>query len=73
MIEQPMLDNFPEALARAEQGDIDKECAQMHLAREFIRWGKYAKYSKFSKDPEFQKRCYKARLNIVTMMGRAER
>jgi len=73
MTEQPMLPDFPEAMARAEQRDIDKEAAQMHLAREFIRWGKYAKYSKFSKDPEFQKRCYKARLNIATMMGRAGR
>lgn len=72
-MEQPMIDGMPRALAEAEQCDIDKESAQMHLAREFIRWGKYAKYSKFSKDPEFQKRCYKARLNIATMMGRAGR
>lgn len=69
-MEQPMLDNMPQALAEAEQKNIDVEASQMHLAREFIRWGKY---SKFSKDPEFKKRCYQERLKIATMMGRVGR
>ena len=64
---QPNLPGMDEELARNDQRDIDKEAAQMHLAREFIRWGKYAK---FSKDPEFKKRCYQERLKLATMMGR---
>ena len=66
--EQEVLPNFPEAIARAEQSVIDTECRQMHLARQFI---KYGKWEKFSKDPEFQKKCEEARMIIATqLMGK---
>ena len=70
---QYIQDNIPgmdEAISRAAQKDIDPECRQMHLARQFIRWGKYAK---FSKDPQFKKRCEFARAQIAQMMGRVGR
>ena len=63
-------DNIPgmdEEIAKAEQSAIDSECAQLHLAHEFIRWGKYAK---FSKDPEFKKRCEARRFMLTSMMGK---
>ena len=67
-MEQPMLDNMPEALARAEQSDIPREATQMHLCRWFARYGKY---QKFIKDPKFQKRCEEARMVIATqLMGK---
>lgn len=69
-MEQPMLPNMPEAIARAEQSGIDVECKQMHLARQFIKYGKWAK---FSKDPEFKKRCEKWRLMTAQMMGKEGR
>lgn len=58
MEEQEMLPNFPEAMARAEQSDIDTETTQLHLCRWFARFGKY---QKFCKDPKFQERCEIAR------------
>lgn len=67
---QDVLPNFPEAMARAEQTGLDPECCQMHLARQFIKYGKWAK---FSKDPEFKKRCEKWRTMAAEMMGRAGR
>lgn len=68
--EQEDLPGFPEAWAKSQQQGLDAACCQMHLAREFIRWGKYAK---FSKDPLFKKRCYQERLKLATMMGRVGR
>lgn len=70
---QYIQDNLPtmdEQLARIDQKDIDAETAQLHLAREFARWGKYAK---FSKDPKFKERCRNARLMLCKMMGRVGR
>jgi hypothetical protein len=64
---QPNIDGMDEQLARMDQRDIDTECSQMHLARQFIKYGKWAK---FSKDPEFKKRCEKWRLMVAGMMGR---
>ena len=69
-MEQPMLDNFPQAMAEAEQSDIDVECRQMHLARQFVKYGKWAK---FSKDPEFKKRCEKWQIMAASFMGRSGR
>ena len=66
-------DNLPgidEAIARAEQSGLDAECCQMHLARQFCKYGKWAK---FSKDPEFKKRCEKWKMQVANMMGRAGR
>lgn len=57
-MEQPMLDNMPQALAEAEQSDIPREATQMHLCRWFARYGKYQKWCK---DPKFQERCQIAR------------
>ncbi len=67
---QMMQDNIPgmdEAIARAEQRNIDVESGQMHLAREFIRYGKYAH---FSRDPKFVARCKAAQMSIASMMGK---
>jgi len=64
---QPNIDGMDEVLARNDQKDIDNETAQMHLARQFI---KYGKWSKFSKDPEFKKRCEKWRSMVAGMMGK---
>lgn len=64
---QENLPGMDEQIARAEQSGVDAECAQLHLAREFIRWGKYAK---FSKDPEFKKRCEARRFMLTSMMGK---
>lgn len=54
-------------LAKAEQKNIDEETRQMHLAREFCRWGKYAK---FSKDPEFKRRYVARQMKIADLMAR---
>ena len=65
-----MQDNIPgidEAVARAAQKDIDVESGQMHLAREFIRYGKYAR---FSKDPKFAERFKAQQMTIALMMGK---
>lgn len=70
MIEQPTLPNFPEAEARARESGLDNTCCQMHLARQFVKYGKWAK---FSKDPEFKKRCVKWQMMVSEMMGRAAR
>ena len=67
---QDVLPNFPEAMARAEQTGLDVECCQMHLARQFI---KYGKWEKFSKDPEFKKRCEQWKVMVAGMMGRVGR
>ena len=64
---QPNIDGMDEILARNDQRGIDNETAQMHLARQFIKYGKWAK---FSKDPEFKRRCEKWRLMVAGMMGR---
>jgi hypothetical protein len=67
---QYIQDNIPgmdEQLARIDQRDIDNESAQMHLARQFIKYGKWAK---FSKDPEFKKRCERWRMQVAGMMGK---
>ena len=68
--EQDELPGFPEAWARSQQSGLDVECCQMHLARQFVKYGKWAK---FSKDPEFKKRCDKWRVMVAGMMGRAGR
>lgn len=68
--EQDVLPNFPEAMARSEQSNIDEETRQMHLARQFCKYGKWAK---FSKDPEFKKRCAKWQAEVAQMMGRSGR
>lgn len=70
---QYIQDNIPgmdEQIARAEQRGLDPECCQMHLARQFIKYGKWAK---FSKDPEFKKRCENWKVMVAGMMGRAGR
>lgn len=64
--EQPELDGFAEAWARSQQSGLDEETRQMHLAREFIRYGKYAK---FSKDPEFKKRMMAQQMKCAKLMG----
>ena len=43
--------NFPEIdqhFAREQRHEIGEEATQMHLARQYVKYGKYAK---FSKDP----------------------
>ena len=63
---QDNLTGMDEAIAVAEQNGIDEETRQMHLAREFCRWGKYAK---FSKDPEFKRRYAARQMQIAKLMG----
>lgn len=63
---QDNLDGMDEALAIAAQQDIDETTRQMHLAHEFCRWGKYAK---FSRDPEFKRRYAQSQLQISLLMG----
>jgi len=60
------LEEIGETSTPADQGCIDEETRQMHLAREFCRWGKYAK---FSKDPEFKRRCAASQIAIANLMG----
>lgn len=67
---QDNLPNMDEELARIDQRGIETETSQMHLARQFIKYGKWAK---FSKDPVFIKRCDKWRTMVVGMMGRVGR
>lgn len=67
---QDNLPNFDEEMARISQRDIDREAAQMHLARQFARW---TKYSQFSKDPKFKERCRITRFMICRMMGNVGR
>lgn len=63
------LPNFDREMARVQRREIGEEATQMHLARQFCRWGKYAN---FSKDPEFKKRCEARKMYIATklMCGR---
>lgn len=60
--------NIPEMdkeLSRIQREEIGEEATQMHLARQFCRWGKYAN---FSKDPEFIKRCEARKMYIATKL-----
>ena len=69
---QESLPNFDREMAKIQRREIGEEATQMHLAREFCRWSKYAK---FSKDPEFKKRCEAQKMFIATklMVGKYER
>ena len=61
--------NFPEIdkhFAMEQRREIGEEATQMHLARQYVRYGKYAK---FSKDPEFIKRCNLWREQTIKLMG----
>lgn len=66
---QESLPNFEREMVKLQRQEICEEATQMHLARQFCRWGKYAK---FSKDPEFIKRCEARKMYIATklMCGR---
>lgn len=69
---QENLPNFDKEMARIQRREIGEEATQMHLARQFCKWSKYAK---FSKDPEFIKRCEAEKTYIATrlMVGKYER
>lgn len=67
---QDNLPNFDEQMARIAQRDIDREAAQMHLARQFARW---TKYSHFSKDKKFKERCRTTRFMLCRMMANVGR
>ena len=74
-MKQYIQENIPELdreMARIQRHEIGEEPTQMHLARQFCRWGKYAN---FSKDPEFKKRCEARKMYIATglMVGNYER
>lgn len=62
---QENLPNFDREMSRIQRNEIGEEATQMHLARQFCRWGKYAK---FSKDPEFIKRCEARKMFIATKL-----
>ena len=60
--------NIPELekeMGRLQRQQIGEEATQTHLMRQFIRYGKY---QKFSKDPEFIKRCENAKMIIATKL-----
>lgn len=67
---QDNLPHFDEQMAHIEQRDIDIVASQMHLARNFSRWGKY---SQFSKDPKFKERCRLTRISLCKMMANVGR
>jgi len=65
--------NIPELekeMGRLQRQQIGEEATQMHLARQFVKYGKWAK---FSKDPEFKKRCARWQMMVASKMGRAGR
>lgn len=64
-MEQDSLPNFELEMARVQRQEIGEDATQMHLARQFVRWGKYAN---FSKDPEFIKRCEARKMFIATKL-----
>lgn len=67
---QDDLPGMAEYFAKEQQKEVGTEATQMHLVRQFV---KYGKYQKFSKDPEFQKRCELSRQLLIKMMGRVGR
>lgn len=70
--EQDSLPGFEREMARVQRREIGEEATQLHLARQFCRWGKY---ENFSKDPEFIKRCEARKQYIATrlMVGEYDR
>lgn len=62
---QENLPGMDRELARIQRNEIGEEATQMHLARQFCKWSKYAK---FSKDPEFIKRCEAEKRYIATKL-----
>lgn len=62
---QENLPNFDKEMAKIQRREIGEEATQMHLAKWFVR---YSKYQKFSKDPEFIKRCEAQKMYIATKL-----
>lgn len=69
---QESLPNFEKEMAKLQRREIGEDATQMHLAKWFVR---YSKYQKFSKDPKFIQRCEEAKMVIATqlMTGKFER
>lgn len=69
---QENLPNMDAELSKVQRREIGEETTQMHLAKWFVRYGKY---QKFSKDPKFIQRCEEAKRIIATqlMTGKFER
>lgn len=67
---QESLPNFEKEMAKIQRREIGEEATQMHLAKQFIRFGKYAK---FSKDPEFKKRMMAEQMKCAKLMGGIDR
>lgn len=63
---QESLPNFEKEMAIIQRREIGEEVTQMHLAKQFIKFGKYAK---FSKDPEFKKRMIAEQMKCAKLMG----
>ena len=63
---QENLPHIDDYFAREQRREIGEEATQMHLAHQYVKYGKWAK---FSKDPEFIKRCNMWREQTIKMMG----
>ena len=63
---QDSLPDFEAEMAKIQRHEIGEEATQMHLARQYVKYGKWAK---FSKDPEFIKRCNLWREQTIKLMG----
>ena len=63
---QTTIPEIDEHFAREQRREIGEEATQMHLARQYVKYGKWAK---FSKDPEFIKRCNAWKEQTIKLMG----
>ena len=64
---QQTFPEIDEHFAREQRREIGEEATQMHLARQYMKYGKWAK---FSKDPEFIKRCNAWRKQTIELMSK---
>lgn len=64
---QPNFPEIDEHFAREQRREIGEEATQMHLARQYMKYGKWAK---FSKDPKFIERCNMWRKQTVELMSK---
>lgn len=67
---QENLPGMDKEMAKIQRREIGEEATQMHLAKQFIKFGKYAK---FSKDPEFKKRMMAEQMMCAKLMGGIDR
>ena len=64
---QQNFQEIDEHFAKEQRREIGEEATQMHLARQYVKYGKWAN---FSKDPEFIKRCNAWRAETLKLMSK---